>query len=68
MITTSNQQKKTLKKIESQIVQIQSQLQAMTIQKNAYILSIIEGVDADGSEYELDKHFNLEKVELNEED
>lgn len=49
MITTSNQQKKTLKKIESQIVQIQSQLQAMTIQKNAYILSIIEGVDADRS-------------------
>lgn len=63
MITTTYKQKKTLRKIDSQIAQIQSQMQAMNMQRNSYILSIIEGHGDEDAEYELNKHYNLEVVE-----
>lgn len=68
MITLTDKQKKTLRKIDKSIGQIQSSLQGMEMQKSAYILSIIEGHGDEGAEYELNSQFNLEKVELNEED
>ena len=64
MIETTARQKDTLKKIESELVKLQQQSQSITMQRNSYVLGIIEGSKFQVTEgFEINKDYNLEKVE-----
>jgi hypothetical protein len=64
MIETTARQKGTLKKIEGELVKLQQQSQSITMQRNSYVLGIIEASKFQVTEgFEINKDYNLEKVE-----
>ena len=53
-----------MKKIEGELVKLQQQSQSITMQRNSYVLGIIEGSKFHATEgFEINKDYNLEKVE-----
>jgi len=63
MITTSTRQKKTLRKLETELNKVRATLQALEANKGAYITAILEGDDADPSaKYQPTNDFNFELI------
>lgn len=68
MIATTTKQKKTLKDLDQKLSSLKAQIDFLAAQKNAYVLSIIEGLGDGEKEYELNKNYDLEEVKEEDEE